>query len=324
MKHLRRGGLWALLLGGGLIGLSAPARAEGPCYMAFVHGSGSNYHDDDPQASPGMDQLLEPRRRQRPLLHLPVRAALGRRRLCRSGGSATTAIRPGGTPAPPAGWPPRCTTSSTSTTFPTAQLVIVGHSMGGVVARYVVNNGMPQAPYYNEYTWLDPRMDYDLVRRKTAHVITLQAPHTGTPGGRLALRRRRPRAVQHAAATSPASSTSKTRPPATSVMTRALHGGGGGPGRRDGRREPPDHHLHRRRAVHRRRVGHEHGRRRRPQPGLGHALLQARARPTPGARPASGTSGTSRRSPATGWSSGRAATASGCARGTTAGPMAAR
>ena len=52
--------------------------------------------------------------------------------------------------------------------------------MGGVVARYVMNNGTPQSPYYNEYTWVDPRMDYDLVRRKTAYLITLQAPHTGS------------------------------------------------------------------------------------------------------------------------------------------------
>jgi hypothetical protein len=64
--------------------------------------------------------------------------------------------------------------------IPDGKLVIVTHSMGGVVARYVINSGMPQAPYYNEYTWLDPRMDYDLVRRKTAYLITLQAPHTGT------------------------------------------------------------------------------------------------------------------------------------------------
>jgi pimeloyl-ACP methyl ester carboxylesterase len=59
------------------------------------------------------------------------------------------------------------------------ELTLVGHSMGGVVIRYVVNSGMPGAPYYNEYTWLDERIDYDLVRRKTGRIIAVQAPHTG-------------------------------------------------------------------------------------------------------------------------------------------------
>jgi hypothetical protein len=49
-----------------------------------------------------------------------------------------------------------------------------------VVVRYIVNSGMPGAPYYNEYFGWDPRMDYDLVRRKTGRIISVQAPHTGT------------------------------------------------------------------------------------------------------------------------------------------------
>ena len=38
-------------------------------------------------------------------------------------------------------------------TIPDGKLILVGHSMGGVLARYVVNNGVPQAPFYNEYAW---------------------------------------------------------------------------------------------------------------------------------------------------------------------------
>ena len=64
--------------------------------------------------------------------------------------------------------------------IPDGKLVLVGHSMGGVLARYLVNNGMPHSPFYNEYLGSDPRMDYDMVRRKTAYIISVQSPHTGT------------------------------------------------------------------------------------------------------------------------------------------------
>lgn len=60
------------------------------------------------------------------------------------------------------------------------ELIIIGHSMGGLVARYIVNNGEPDAPYHNEYVERDPRMDYGLVRRKTRAVITVAAPHVGS------------------------------------------------------------------------------------------------------------------------------------------------
>ncbi|HEY0713475.1 MAG TPA: hypothetical protein VGF45_12430, partial [Polyangia bacterium] len=67
----------------------------------------------------------------------------------------------------------------TAHALPDGALTLIGHSMGGLVVRYVVNSGSPAAPYYNEYAWLDPRMDYDLVRRKTGRVIAVQAPLTG-------------------------------------------------------------------------------------------------------------------------------------------------
>jgi hypothetical protein len=180
MKRVVWTGLLALVAGGGTIGTPAPpARAAEPCYMAFVHGSGSNFHDDDPEASPGMNGYWSP-----------------------GGGDAVSFIHQSARRWAPDGckvwrvgydgdqtwWHQRAAGRVAASlhdfiekyAIPDGKLVIVAHSMGGVVARYVINSGMPQAPYYNEYTWLDPRMDYDLVRRKTAHLITLQAPHTGT------------------------------------------------------------------------------------------------------------------------------------------------
>jgi hypothetical protein len=178
MKHLRRAGLLALLVGGG-IAVSAQARAEAPCYMAFVHGSGSNHHDDNPRASPGMDEYWSPGGGD--ALSFIYQSA----RRWSADGCVVWRV---GYDGDQAWFHPRAAGQVAASlhdfiklhAIPDGKLVIVGHSMGGVVARYVVNNGMPQAPYYNEHAWRDPRMDYDLVRRKTAHVITLQAPHTGT------------------------------------------------------------------------------------------------------------------------------------------------
>jgi hypothetical protein len=180
MKKLVWAGLLALVAGGGTSGSLPVARAAAPpCYMAFVHGSGSNHHDDNPQDSPGMNSYWSP-----------------------GGGDAVSFIFQSARRWAPDGcqvwrvgydgdeswWHKRAAGRVAASLndfidmfdIPDGRLVIVGHSMGGVVARYVINNGMPQSPFYNEYVGQDARMDYDLVRRKTAYLITLQAPHTGT------------------------------------------------------------------------------------------------------------------------------------------------
>ena len=54
------------------------------------------------------------------------------------------------------------------------QLVIVGHSMGGLVGRYVLDNGEPGAPHYDEKT-------YGAIVRATSHLVTIATPHTGSP-----------------------------------------------------------------------------------------------------------------------------------------------
>ncbi len=58
---------------------------------------------------------------------------------------------------------------------PDGQLVLIGHSMGGLVARWIVNNGVGGAAYYNY------NGDYATVARKTKTVITVATPHLGSP-----------------------------------------------------------------------------------------------------------------------------------------------
>jgi hypothetical protein len=221
MKNLVWTGLLlGLVAGGGNMGPLPRARAATPpCYMAFVHGSGSNFHDDDPLASPGMDGYWSP-----------------------GGGDALSFIHQSARRGTPDGctvwrvgydgeqtwWHQRAAGRVARSLndfidkyeIPDGRLVIVTHSMGGVVARYVVNNGMPQAPYYNEYTWLDPAMDYDRVRRKTAHIITVQAPHTGTQAAD-ALYGDADHAWANGGGDIARAFNIKDPTPATSVMTRA-------------------------------------------------------------------------------------------------------
>ncbi len=230
MKHLVGAGLFlALVAGGRTIGTAPPpARAAQPCYMAFVHGSGSNYHDDDPQASPGMDGYWSP-----------------------GGGDALSFIYQAARRFAPDGcqvwrvgydgdqtwWHQRAAGRISASlndfitkyNIPDGRLILVAHSMGGVVARYVINNGTPQSPYYNEYTWVDPRMDYDLVRRKTAYLITLQAPHTGSQAAD-SLYGDADHALANGAGNIARAFNIKDPTPATSVMTRAYMEAAGAPG----------------------------------------------------------------------------------------------
>ncbi len=55
------------------------------------------------------------------------------------------------------------------------ELIIVAHSMGGLVARWILNNGVPGSPYYNYQGH-----DYATIVSRTHHAITVQSPHQGT------------------------------------------------------------------------------------------------------------------------------------------------
>src|SRR5262249_28149697 len=57
---------------------------------------------------------------------------------------------------------------------PGDQLILVGHSMGGLVLRWIMNNGVPGSPYY-QYNG-----DYANIVNHTHHFITVASPHSGT------------------------------------------------------------------------------------------------------------------------------------------------
>jgi hypothetical protein len=59
--------------------------------------------------------------------------------------------------------------------IPDGRLIIVTHSMGGVLGRWILDNGVANAPFYN-YNG----DDYEKIVRKTQYMITVDAPHGGT------------------------------------------------------------------------------------------------------------------------------------------------
>jgi pimeloyl-ACP methyl ester carboxylesterase len=157
--------------------LAVPAQAIASCYIAFVHGSGEDLHEvASGLAGAEIDRYWQPGDRADASFITATE---------RSSGCVVWRIGYDGNQQ---WWSDRAAGKVAASlhdfiehhAIPDGALTIVGHSMGGLVARYVVNSGAPSAPYYNEYIGWDSRMDYDLVRRKTARIISVQAPHTGT------------------------------------------------------------------------------------------------------------------------------------------------
>jgi hypothetical protein len=154
-------------------------RAHATCYVAFVHGSGDDFHDlPEGPPSAGPASALDRYWMADGHAETSFVAAAG----------AGCVIWRVGYDGNQQWWSDRAAGKVASSLhdfidrygIPDGTLTIIGHSMGGVVARYVINSGSPYAPYYNEYASRNPRMDYDLVRRKAGRLITVQAPHTGT------------------------------------------------------------------------------------------------------------------------------------------------
>ena len=161
----------------GVLALVAPAQASPPCYLAFVHGSGDDLHDvPQGEVSAEIDRYWQPDGRGDASFITGAEQSAGCVvwRIGYDGNQQWWSDRAAGKVA--------ASLHDFIDQYGIADgaLTIVGHSMGGVVARYVVNSGSPSAPYYNEYIGWDPRMDYDLVRRKTGRIITVQSPHVGT------------------------------------------------------------------------------------------------------------------------------------------------
>lgn len=54
------------------------------------------------------------------------------------------------------------------------ELVVIGHSMGGLVVRWIANQGVPGSPYFDY-----EGAPYSRVARAARAVVTIQAPHAG-------------------------------------------------------------------------------------------------------------------------------------------------
>lgn len=65
----------------------------------------------------------------------------------------------------------------TEAQIPNGELIIVGHSMGGIMGRFVVNTGSPGNSFYPGYNG-----DWTAVTAATRYIITVQSPHMGTKG----------------------------------------------------------------------------------------------------------------------------------------------
>jgi hypothetical protein len=209
-----------------LAGLS-PGFARAACFLAFVHGSGESLHDG-PQGPQGSDAI---------------------NRYWSSDGSVANSLIQGmantsacfiwrvGYDGNQQWWSDRAAGKVAASLhdfidafdIPDGALTVIGHSMGGLVVRYLVNNGSPGAPYYNEYQWMNERMDYDLVRRKTGRILALQAPLTGTQSAD-ALFGRADHAVTNAGADVIKSLGWRGITNATGVMTRPYMEAAGSPG----------------------------------------------------------------------------------------------
>jgi hypothetical protein len=172
-------GAWLCLVTGAR---GTAAEGDPPCFVAFIHGSGDDLHDEGPDSARVESYWTPDGTPQSSFTHQAGR------QWDTSGGAC--AIWRVGYDGNQAWWSDRAAGRVARSlrdfidqyAIPDGRLVLIGHSMGGLVARYVVNNGTPGAPYFNEYKALDERMDYELVRRKTAYLITVQAPHAGSQG----------------------------------------------------------------------------------------------------------------------------------------------
>ena len=231
MKHLGLAGVAAVVVGGcwSLFGATPALAGDGRCYIAFIHGSGDNFHDEDPRSSSALEN------------YWALDGAVFNSFVYYAGrqwaGDQACRVWRVGYDGNQQWWHDRAAGKVAASlrefieqeNIGDGQLVLVGHSMGGVVARYVVNNGMPNAPFYNEYMGLDPRMDYDLIRRKTAHVISVQAPHTGSQAAD-SLYGNADHTLANTAADVVRLFNFRERTPATDVMTRAYMEAASAPG----------------------------------------------------------------------------------------------
>ncbi len=168
--------------------------ADAPCYIAFVHGSGSHfgrkdgYKDadfeapDDPVINMigNMETSWNPDAREAKTNRSLTYHASRRYGQDLGWGSGCATVRIGYNGYQP--WyheeaagrvASRLAQFIDYVGIPAHRLVVVTHSMGGLVMRHILNHANPQALYYNP--------TYQKVSEATKYAITIQAPHTGSP-----------------------------------------------------------------------------------------------------------------------------------------------
>jgi hypothetical protein len=174
--------------------VAAGQNGSGQCYVAFVHGSG----EDD---TAGTDKLLssttwingsresywnKPDHRAYPtetafsLTKHAARLEYPADSRCigyRVGYNGNVEWWNGDATNPGAAWQVAKELNDfiSSQNIPDGRLIIVTHSMGGLVVRWILNQGVANAPYFN-YNGAE----YDRIVRKTKYAITIQAPHAGS------------------------------------------------------------------------------------------------------------------------------------------------
>ncbi len=147
-----------------------PAAAPPACFVAFVHGS---------TATPALADAPQDGAAARAYWEIEGRAGSSLPLAVGDGGACVTwAVAYDGT-KDWAAESPRVAASLNAfvdrSRIPDGALVLVGHSMGGLVVRFILDNGEPNAPYFNH-----GGADFARLRAKTRHAITLQAPHMGS------------------------------------------------------------------------------------------------------------------------------------------------
>lgn len=156
--------------------LASPNAEAAPCYIAYIHGSGEQHQDDtdhegfDPAAK-AIESEWTPDGNNNSFTYYSSKAWAG------ADSCAIYRIGYDGKRA----WNDELVTGQVSAelndfineyNIPDNGLIIVTHSMGGVVGRFILDNGTPNSPY--------PDALFTRIAQKTKYMITMQAPHAGT------------------------------------------------------------------------------------------------------------------------------------------------
>ena len=153
-----------------------------PCYVAFIHGAGRDLQGDPEGAREYWAPATGNWRNPTPMWeHSLIRWVSQNESTCR-----TTAIGYRGDvdfmdDLASVGWQLRDFIDQHD--IPDHRMIIVAHSMGGLVSRYLLNTAEPNSPGSQDPRYSPGDLEnFAVVKAKTGYVITLQTPHFGSEG----------------------------------------------------------------------------------------------------------------------------------------------